>query len=50
MSLHIKEPSLQPPTASDNKKAIVAIGGKSKHYKFDEMKDSFDAIKVCLNI
>ena len=36
-------------TASDNKKAIVAIGGKSKHYKFDE-KIVLMQLKYVLNI
>ena len=36
-------------TASDNKKAIIAIGGKSKHYKFDE-KIVLMQLKYILNI
>ena len=36
-------------TASDNKKAIIAIGGKSKHYKFDE-KIVLMQLKYVLNI
>ena len=35
--------------ASDNKKAIIAIGGKSKHYKFDE-KIVLMQLKYILNI
>ena len=35
--------------ASDNKKAIIAIGGKSKHYKFDE-KIILMQLKYVLNI
>lgn len=36
-------------TASDDKKAIIAIGGKSKHYKFDE-KVVLMQLRYVLNI